>query len=282
MNNSIVSESESDDDNSAVMQWILCRKRVMYQIILELDQEVSFRKKRRKNVKRNFEREIQKLNALFEKNDKEFKSQTSVTKPKFKYLLSLLEDSHLKLNKLQEQLAKNAYGAAIPLSLKLFMTLRILKGAKFQDLYWIGTESWTSVWASIFIPVMKVLDGKLDNLNFNHKNEDWLKETADQWAFQQKRKYGNCFWYGTLGAGDGLLLKVKPETHQSMGLSSAQPLFNRKQYHAVVAQVFCDAWTRIIIEEVCAAGVTHDSQCLRTWKNLFLKNMVLTKICIIL
>ena len=138
MNNSIASENESDDDDSEVMQWILCRKRLMDQMILELDQEVSVRKKRRKNVKRNFEREIQKLNALFEKNDKEFKSQTSVTKPTFKYLLSLLEDNHLKLNKLQEQLAKNAYGAAIPLSLKLFTTLRILKGAKFQDLHFIG------------------------------------------------------------------------------------------------------------------------------------------------
>jgi len=200
MNNSIVSENESDDDNSAVMQWILCRKLLMDQMILELHQEVSFRKKRRKNVKRNFEREMQKLNALFEKNDKEFKSQTSVTKPIFKFLLSLLEDSHLELNKLQELNAKNAYGAAIPLSLKLFMTLKIL-------------------------------------------------------------------------VGDGLLLKIKPETHKSMDLSSAQSLFNRKQYHAVVAQVFCDAWTRIIIEEVCAAGVTHDSQCLRTW-NKYMEEFV--------
>jgi len=81
MNNSIASENESDDDDSAVMQWILCRKRLMDQMILELDQEVSVRKKRRKNVKRDFGREIEKLNALFEKNDKEFKSQTSVTKP---------------------------------------------------------------------------------------------------------------------------------------------------------------------------------------------------------
>ena len=60
MNNSIVSESESDDDNSAVMQWILCRKRVMNQIILELDKKAFFRKKRRKNVQRNYEREMEK------------------------------------------------------------------------------------------------------------------------------------------------------------------------------------------------------------------------------
>lgn len=101
------------------------------------------------------------------------------------------------------------------------------------------------------------MDDKLNNLNVNHKNEDWLKETVDQWAFQQKRKYGNCYWYGTLGAGDGLLLKIKPETQESMGLSS--------QSHAVAVQAIFNAWTRIIIEEVCAAGATHDVQCLRTW-----------------
>jgi len=73
MNNSIASENESDDDNSAVIQWLLSRKPVMDKIILELDQEVSSRRKRKKNVKRDFEREMEKLNALFEKNDKGFK-----------------------------------------------------------------------------------------------------------------------------------------------------------------------------------------------------------------
>ena len=82
--------------------------------------------------------------------DIEIKEQTSLDRDDFKYILSLILPE-LALTKRQEQNGINANGSCILIVLKLFIAMRLLKGAKKHDLTWMGTDAYLQAWRAILI-----------------------------------------------------------------------------------------------------------------------------------
>jgi hypothetical protein len=197
-------------------------------------------------------------------NDQEVKQQTSLSRSIFNFVLKLIEPK-LRLSPVQERMARVSSGEPMPIITKLFIALRILKGAKVHDLSNF-TSGYNDLWKTTFIPVMKAIDASLDNVHFKPDDAQWRDDTADQWAWQQKRKYNNCFWWGLLACGDGLILKVRKfsvEYCTFLGLQVSK-FWNRKGYYGVNVQAFCDAWCRFVAVEIHAPGATHDLRAYMT------------------
>ena len=83
----------------------------------------------------------------------------------FTYVYNLIGPM-MGLNPMQTRMAEISSGGPIPISLKLFIACRVLKGAKLQDLSQF-TAAYKQIWGSIFIPVMKCLDAP----QYNTENE---------------------------------------------------------------------------------------------------------------
>ena len=173
---------------------LLWRKQQLLLALRETIPKKSFHRKRKRQ---------DGLDHLARFNDKEVKEQTSLSRTQFNYVLFLIEPE-LKLSPIQERMARCSSGEPMPVMLKLFMALRVLKGAQLNDLSQF-TSAYKQVWGSTFLPVMEAIDKKLDNIHFKCNDPAWREETANQWAWQQQRKYNSCFWWGLLGCGDGLI-----------------------------------------------------------------------------
>ena len=228
---------------------LLWRKQQLLLALRETIPKKSFHRKRKRQ---------DGLDHLARFNDKEVKEQTSLSRTQFNYVLFLIEPE-LKLSPIQERMARCSSGEPMPVMLKLFMALRVLKGAQLNDLSQF-TSAYKQVWGSTFLPVMEAIDKKLDNIHFKCNDPAWREETANQWAWQQQRKYNSCFWWGLLGCGDGLILKVKKWSVRYCTFLGIQvsKFWNRKGYYGVNVQAFCDAWCRFTAIEIHAPGATHD------------------------
>ena len=148
----------------------------------------------------------------------------------------------------------------------LFVTLRLLRGAKVLDFVGYGIEP-LNVWTHIFIPVCLALDLSLDNVHFKADNEEWLRETSkyyflisfiylynyySQWAFHQMKKYGGVYTPGTICAGDGLLVPtgiLYPKEYTDILKIPLDRFLNRKGFFGINCQALCESWCRFCIFE---------------------------------
>ena len=146
--------------------------------------------KRLPNKKRNRQHAIDKLGEF---SDFEFKRQTGLSRNMFNYVLGLIRPKLTKDNtsrSTSRRMAELSSGSPIPTALKLFIHMRIMKGSKYSDIEWMEVDS-AHAWPYIWKPVATAINESLDNVNFKANDPAWLKETADQWAWNQQRKYGN-------------------------------------------------------------------------------------------
>ena len=141
-----------------------------------------------------------------------------------------------------EAQGKRAYGSIIPVELRLAVTLRMLRGAKYLDMDWYEVSIW-HIWDRIVIPIVKGIIKVLShNISFDVSNEDYMQELEEQFSYVQVQKYGSILTKGIVGAGDGWLCKTyRPE--KSLNLC-ASDYYNRKSTYGYVVQCFCDAWCR--------------------------------------
>ena len=218
------------------------------------------RARRNGNRKRNRDHCDEVLASL---SDDEFKNQTGLSRTMFNYVLSLILP-RLTKTQLQRRMAEISSGSPISSVMKLFIHQRIMKGSKKLDVEWMGASP-RHAWDYIWFPVASTIDEVLDNVEFDVSNENWLKTTADQWAWQQQRKYGNAFYYGLIATGDGLIAKIRK---LSSGLCAELQIpltkfWCRKGYYGLNVQAFCDAWCRFLVFEMLFPASTHDVKAYR-------------------
>ena len=208
--------------------------------------------KRLPNIKRKRDHCVDKLREF---SDRQFKAQTGLSRPIFHYLLSLIESD---INK-NLHMGVRSSGSCIEPIMKLFIHQRLLKGAKALDTEWMGVDP-EHVWEHIWRPVALAIDRNLHNVNFKSTDHQWLQEQAQQWAFVQKAKYNCNPTYGMIGAGDGIILKIKMLMKSEFEKLQI-PLdrfWNYKGFYGLNAQAFCDAWCRFIVFECRWPGSTSD------------------------
>ena len=150
-----------------------------------LPKRVGNRKRRRNDC----------LQHLSDFNDQEFKAQTGLSRLCFNYILSLIEPQITS----NAQKAVNSSGSAVPAAMKLFVHMRLLKGAKSLDTEWMGVDP-GHVWTAVWLPVATAIDAALDNVRFDAADPEWCAQRASEWSLVQKRKYGANPCKGLIGA----------------------------------------------------------------------------------
>jgi hypothetical protein len=108
--------------------------------------------------------------------------------------------------------------------------------------------------------VAKAIDTVLNNVQFKYKDTDFLHDLATQWLLCQQRKYHQNPTYGVVAAGDGLIIKIKALSKKELTKIGIHlgTFWNRKGFYGINAQVFCDAWCRIVMFECNWPGSTGD------------------------
>ena len=171
----------------------------------------------------------------------------------FFYLLERVDKKFEHINRI---MAERAYGSEICTELRLAITLRILRGAKYLDIEWYEISTW-HVWDRTVIPMLKAINQVLKfNLHLDCTKKDELQKLEEQWNYVQIKKYGAILTKGIVAAGDGWLCKTyKP--YKSLNLCAAD-YYNRKHTYGYIIQCFCDAWCRFVFFDCSFAGATND------------------------
>jgi len=217
--------------------------------MLSIYDTIPRRNPNRKRKRDDFEK------TLAELTEKEFKSQTGLSRLIFNYLLHLVEP----ILRRDERQATRSSGSPITTIMRLFIHQRLMKGAKTQDLMWIGIDP-KHAWETCWRPTAHALDEVLNNVEFKSDDPDWLEEQALQWSFQQRRKYGFCLAPGLISAGDGLIIQIPCLSFDEFLKSGIlkERFWNRKQFYALCAQAFCDSWCRFQYFDLRWPGAVPD------------------------
>lgn len=184
-------------------------------------------------------------------DDNMFRRQFRLHRNDFYYVLLKISDD-LKKN---EQQAKNSSGSSVPPYLMLLITLRMLAGASYLDMihYNVHVDSVHKIVRTTVCAISK----RIDNIQIAKNDEEFLTLARD-WSEIQKLRWGTYLAVGTLYAGDGLVIEIlQPSEHDLRG--RAISLFrNRKGLWGLIAQGFCDAYTRFSVFDVKWPGGTND------------------------
>ena len=185
-------------------------------------------------------------------SDKMFRMQTGLTRPLFNHILKNMGEY---IPQTDVVMAQRAYGKEICNELKLHITMRMLKGAKYLDMDWYSVSVW-HVWdltSEVLKAVIKLLQ---HNLSFPYNDKQKLENLKEQWHYVQIQKYGSILTEDICAAGDGLLIRTtKPFKRLGM---CAKDYYNRKSTYGFVVQGFCDAWCRFVFFDCSHAGATND------------------------
>jgi len=157
------------------------------------------------------------------------------------------------------EMAKRSSGSAIPLEIKILITLRMLSGASYLELIHYGIC--IDHYEDYFFEVLEAMDKcqLLNNINMP-KNETELAEVNEGWTSLQERKLGDIPFKHIFAAGDGLVIAVRPptETELHQRKLSRGDFFNRKGFFGLIVQAFCDHVGRFLYWEISWPGSTHD------------------------
>lgn len=172
-------------------------------------------------------------------NDEMFKRQFRLSRRAFNNLLSTIAP-FMQVNETQ---AINSSGSAISPELLLLISLRILAGASYLDMIWYKVS--VSHVMQYVLRVCIVINTHINNINFPSTNNELLL-IAEGWQKRVKHKYpmigDNEIMRGVVAAGDGIAFKIKERSQKEIPNESPRTYYNRKGYHAVVAQGFCDSF----------------------------------------
>ena len=81
---------------------------------------------------------------------------------------------------------------------------------------------------------------------------------AKEWASIQLIRWGQHLTVGTIYAGDGLAIEIAQPTVSELNDRPLSIFRNRKGFWAIIAQGFCDAYTRFGVFDVKWPGGTND------------------------
>ena len=86
--------------------------------------------------------------------------------------------------------AKRAYKSGVCNEMRLIMTLRMLRGASYLEMDWLGVSVW-HVWEEHIYPCLRAIITALkDNIHFDCTDDAAMKKMEEQWAYVQIKKYG--------------------------------------------------------------------------------------------
>ena len=145
--------------------------------------------------------------------------------------------------------------------IKIALSLRLLAGGSYLDLALLFETSFSYAYEIIHHVVRYWFnDNNLINISgrdfFN--NEDALKESSEEFA----RRSDGIMW-GTVGAIDGWLVKIKKPTVKGDGVSNPGLFYCRKGFHAINVQVLVDRKKRILYRSILCRGAEHDASAFK-------------------
>lgn len=151
--------------------------------------------------------------------------------------------------------AVNSSGSAVSPYLMLMITLRILAGASYLDMihYHVHVDSISRiVWQTV-----ESIHRRIDNIKVA-RNDSECKALATEWSEIQLRRWGTYVAVGTIYAGDGLVLEIQQPSLKELRGRSISIFRNRKGFWGLIAQGFCDTYTRFSVLDVKWPGGTND------------------------
>ena len=153
------------------------------------------------------------------------------------------------------QKAMNSSGSSVTPQLMLLITLRILAGASYLDMihYHVHIDSVNK----IFWNTVVAIHDAVDNINLA-KTELDCKVLARDWAEIQNQRWGSYLAVGTIYAGDGLVIETNQPSVRELRGRPISIFRNRKGFWGLIAQGFCDAYTRFAVFDVMWPGGTND------------------------
>lgn len=149
-------------------------------------------------------------------------------------------------------------GSAVSPELMLLITLRMLAGASYLDMIWF--KVCIDHVTKYVVKVCKVINNLIGNIEFPN-SEIKLRELERGWKVRIKKKYplvGSDIMDGVVAAGDGIAIKIKEPKEKEIPNDSPKIYFNRKGFHAIIAQAFCDSYCRFIYFQAGWPGSTND------------------------
>ena len=200
------------------------------------------------NVHRNRELIIEWSHNL---DDTMFNRQFRICREDFYYVLFKIE-SGIKKN---EVMAKNSSGSTVSPYIMLMIALRILAGASYLDMihYHVRVDSVNEI---VWRTVSEIHD-KIDNIK-RPKSDAECKTLAASWSDIQVKRWGSNLTAGTILAGDGLVIEISQPTVKCLRNRPISIFRNRKNMWGLIAQAFCDAFTKFHIFDVKWPGGTND------------------------
>lgn len=196
------------------------------------------------------QRRLGALHAVHNFTDEFFQRCFRLRRTEFYHLLDLLEPLIGK----NEQMAALSSGSAISAEIRLLVTLRMLAGANYLDMYWYGVH--VNHVHRILHETCVAINTVLDSIQFPANDTQKLYDMAEEWAHIQRDRYGVEMTPGLLMAGDGIVFEIKQPT--SSADCNPNIYYNRKGFFGLVAQVFCDAYCRIRLFDLRWPGATSD------------------------
>lgn len=153
------------------------------------------------------------------------------------------------------QQAVNSSGSSVTPQLMLLITLRILAGASYLDMihYHVHIDSVNK----IFWDTVVAIHNAVDNIKLA-VTEMGCKVLVRDWSEIQKQRWGSYLSVGTIYAGDGLAIEINQPSLKELRGRPISIFRNRKGFWGLIAQGFCDAYTRFAVFDVKWPGGTND------------------------
>lgn len=234
--------------------------------------EIDRRPGRAANLKRD--RSIP-LTSIQNWDEEMFGRQLRLKREDFNHVL----DSIRPILHKDEGMAIRSSGSCVDPALKLAITLRILAGASYLDMYWYAVPV-NSVSSIVVETCRAIYLHYQTKISLPYTDEEALIEIAEQWVDIQRRRYGIQLTRGILLAGDGYIVKIiEPSNVDNPSLYR-----NRHDCYALIVQAFCDAFCRFRVFDVQWPGSTNDITAYSQTKlfHLMNNNMLPAWVCIAL
>ena len=199
------------------------------------------------NVRRDRLYVKQKIQSL---SPRDFKRNYRLDKKSFYDLLSKIR-SDIQTSGRGNTSAINSSGDSIDPVIQLAIALRLLAGGSYLDISF-GYNVGISTVYPIFWKVLKAIDRRVQNINFDFEDEDKLKQMESFFTQLSKGAFP-----GTVLAGDGVVFRrTKPAAKEVD--DNVRSFFVRKGFYGHSLQAFVDGKCRFknISMRVCAS--THD------------------------
>lgn len=151
------------------------------------------------------------------------------------------------------QQAINSSGSAISIDLRLYITLRVLAGASYLDMYWYEVS--VNHIMNLVVNTCEAINLVLNNINMPSANdEEGYKTLAAGWKKRLSKKLGSALSQGILdgvvAAGDGLAVAIREPRSSDLDGRPVHIYRNRKGFFALIVQAFCDSYCRFVYFDV--------------------------------